>query len=172
MREIWKDIKNYEGLYQVSNLGRIRSLNYLHTKKIAILKLIVRGNGYHGVSLCKKGIKKSVFVHRVVAETFIPTPNNKFQINHKDGNKFNNTIDNLEWVTPKENMKHSIEKGLSHKARHKVEQYSLNGKLIKVWDSIKEIKKALNISISHISSCANGKRETTQGYRWKYKDIV
>lgn len=107
--EEWKDIKGYEGLYQVSNLGRVRSLSrYVKHRTIYILKgkLLkqrTRGKGYLAVTLCKNSKLKHYYVHRLVAEAFIPNPNNLPQVNHKDENKSNNCVDNLEWCDDKYN---------------------------------------------------------------------
>ena len=108
-RRIWKDIQGYEGLYQVSNLGEVRSLNYKgFTGNIHNLKLILRKDGYLQVNLSKNGKKKNYRVHRLVAETFIENPNNLIIVNHKDLNRSNNLFTNLEWVTQKENMNYSL----------------------------------------------------------------
>lgn len=98
MEEVWKDIKGYEGKYQVSNLGRIKSLSYRNTgiSKILVPKI---NKGYYEIGLYLNGIRKMFFVHRLVALTFIPNPNNLPQINHIDEDKTNNCVDNLEWCT-------------------------------------------------------------------------
>lgn len=108
--ELWKDIKGYEGVYQISNLGNIKSLkrkthiqNATRIKKEKILKLQLR-NGYYVINLCKNGCRKAYSVHRLVAETFIPNPNNLPYINHIDFNTQNNSVDNLEWCTQKDNI--------------------------------------------------------------------
>ncbi len=110
--EVWKDIKGYEGLYQISNLGRVKSLRKIRgiqIQKEKILTLQPIKGGYYRAKLCKNGKEKSYLVHRLVAETFIPE---HFTVNHKDGNKSNNTVDNLEWVTQKENNIHAYKMGL------------------------------------------------------------
>lgn len=126
MNEIWKDIQGYEGWYQVSNLGNIKSLKRIRAKKsggymmIEIPKLRkphVSTNGYCDVGLHAEGKSKSFTIHRLVANAFIDNPQNKPQINHKDGNKQNNAALNLEWVTPGENMTHAHNNGLMYVSR-------------------------------------------------------
>lgn len=115
MEEIWKDIEDYEGLYQVSNFGRIKSLkrtvmrrnNRQYTEKEKILNQYNNKKGYKYVCLCKEGKAKSIKTHRLVAETFIPNIFNKEQVNHIDYDKANNIVTNLEWVTNKENYEHA-----------------------------------------------------------------
>lgn len=117
MDEIWKDIKGYEGLYQVSNLGRVKSLDTidrLHRKhKSNIKHQCNNGNGYLIVNLKHNGKQKNHLVHRIVATTFLENPDNKREVNHKDGNKQNNCVDNLEFVTRSENIKHAFKMGLN-----------------------------------------------------------
>jgi hypothetical protein len=125
MKEIWKDIKGYEGLYQVSNLGRVKSLarrvNSMSDKgrfvRERILKQVVTEAGYARVCLCKENIEKTVSVHRLVAIMFLKNPENKPEVNHKDGVKLNNYIDNLEWCTNSENGKHAYRIGLKKPSR-------------------------------------------------------
>ena len=109
MEEEWRDIRSYEGLYQVSNLGNVKSFNNrIKNKNPMILKQTIdRKNGYLTVSLSKNGKKKIHRVHKLVASIFIDNPNNYPVINHKDGNKLNNCVDNLEWCTYKQNIIHS-----------------------------------------------------------------
>lgn len=104
--EIWKDIEGYEGLYQVSDLGRVKSLIRYHNTSWRILTPRLQHNGYLMVTLSKNNIKNQISVHRLVAFTFISNPENKKCVNHKDGNKQNNTLANLEWVTNRENSAH------------------------------------------------------------------
>lgn len=121
--EIWKDIKGYEGLYQISDLGNVKSLPRTRISKIQknptkikekILKLCIRSKNYkyYVCNLSKNGKGKNYTVHRLVAETFIENFENKTQVNHKDGNRLNNKVDNLEWVTPKENTIHAWKNGI------------------------------------------------------------
>ena len=161
MEEIWKDIKDYEGLYQVSNLGNVKRNNHI---------LYKTKRTYYGVILSKNNIKKYKNIHRLVAETFIPNPDNKPQVNHIDGNKLNNNKNNLEWVTISENGKHAYRIGLEKPTKiSPVRQYDLNGNFIKEYKSIKQAKKE-NKRCSKISDCCTGKRKTAGGYVWKYKE--
>lgn len=105
--EIWKTITDYEGLYLVSNMGNVKSLKY---NKIRILKIKTDSQGYKFVSLSKYGVVKHILVHRLVAQEFILNPFNKKEVNHKDFKRFNNCIENLEWVTAKENTHHRLSK--------------------------------------------------------------
>lgn len=121
MEEIWKDIEGYEGLYQVSNFGRVKSLNIIkfnqfssYKHKGRVLKLqLNKQTGYMYVNLSKLKSYKTTSIHRLVAKAFIPNPENKSQVNHKDGNKFNNYVENLEWCTQIENSFHAYQNGLN-----------------------------------------------------------
>ena len=116
MDEIWKDIKGYEGKYQVSNKGNIKSLKQFNKRGVdLIIKLGKNNTGYTIVRLTKNNKLKTPLVHRLVAQAFIPNPDNKPQVNHKNGNKADNTVENLEWVTRSENQKHAYETGLQQK---------------------------------------------------------
>ena len=177
--ELWKDIVGYEGLYQVSNFGRIRSLDRIikrpkmgdFFKKSQIIKNKIY-KGYFSVQLSKQGITKNHKVHRLVAQAFIPNPNNYKEVNHKDENKENNCADNLEWCTHKYNMEYGTwvnrrEKKINRSyCSKKILQYDLEKKYIKTWDSISMAQRELNIN--HISSCCSGKRKTAGGYIWEY----
>lgn len=110
--EVWKDIKGYEGLYQASNLGNIKSLNYRNTKKEKILKGGINPSGYIIVGLHINNKRKSITAHKVIATTFIENPNNLSEINHLNGIKTDNSVNNLQWCTHKENMRHAYDTGL------------------------------------------------------------
>lgn len=104
MEEIFKDIPGYEGLYQISNLGNVKSLHYNKSNRQVILKPRLNKKGYCRVGLHSKGESKDFFIHRLVAESFIPNPNNLSDVNHKDENKQNNCVNNLEWLSHRDNM--------------------------------------------------------------------
>lgn len=168
IEEIWKDIKGYEEFYQISNLGNVRSLPRNGTiNKSRILKPNNVKN-YLQVSLQKHGKTKYQKVHRIVAETFIPNPNNYPQVNHIDGNKHNNRVDNLEWVTSSENQLHSY-----YTLKNNIKpvlQYDRNGNFIKEWINPAKAGDTLKIVRQNIYDCCNGKRKTAGNYIWKYKE--
>lgn len=179
MQEIWKDVIGYEGLYKVSNLGNVISINYNGTKKSKHLSKNLNHKGYEVVHLTKTPKSKHVFVHRLVAMSFIPNPNNLPQVNHIDGNKKNNKVDNLEWCTNKYNYEHAVKTGLIKKEKQKgyhrsnsrsVNQYDLNGNFIKHWDYILEAAKELNISFTSIYHNCNGQIKKPKLFIWKYAD--
>ena len=166
MQEIWKDIPNYEGYYQVSNLGQVKSV-----KRNLILKQnTVRG--YKQVTLQKQGTIKNKMVHRLVLETFSPCQNmEKLQVNHKDENKINNCLDNLEWLTAKENVNYGtrterqIYTQIYHNYRCKaIICVETNQSYI----SIRECSRITGIDKASISRCLKGKQKTAGGYHWKY----
>ncbi len=158
MQEIWKDVKDYEGLYQVSNLGRVKSLGIRfirsnlkpYTKLPRILSQIGCKNGYKKVELTNNGFSKRYYVHRLVAEAFIPNPDNLPEVNHKDEIASNNHVDNLEWCTHKYNSNYGtravrIKDKMKQIGRSKpVLMYSKDGIFIKRFDSIREASTALN----------------------------
>lgn len=151
-----KDIKNYEGLYAATEDGRIWSY-----KRKKFLKPIDNGFGYYRVDLCKDGKAKRFLVHRLIAETFLPNPENKPCINHKDENKSNNALSNLEWATYKENNNYGTH---NEKIRKKVICIETQ----EVFNSITEAAKAINKSTGNICDCLKGKHKTCAGYHWAY----
>ncbi len=179
MQEIWKDIPNYEGLYQISNLGRVKSLErivkYNHSKfsqkgmkeRILSTKIL---NGYLAATLYKNKKRKSFLIHRLVANAFIPNPNNYPQVNHKDENKFNNNALNLEWCTNEYNIHYGTGIQRCSIARFKpVCKYSLGGVPLEKYLSQSEAAIKNNVSQANISKCCNGRLKTYKGYIWKYE---
>ena len=182
MKEEWKDIEELKGRYQISSFGRVKSLyrrfmvmdkrGYKRTVTVRekILKLQIDKKGYEVVKIERKTYK----IHRLVALAFIENPNNLPQVNHIDGNKTNNNIQNLEWVTNSENQLHAYKNGLSvhseksGKEKRKVCQLDLNtGKIINIFNSIAEAEKYFNNKNMNISGVCNGKRKSCLGYGWK-----
>lgn len=164
MKEVWKDIPGYEGLYQASTLGRIKSVNY--SRKI--LKINLQPSGYEAVTLYKNKLKKFCLVHRLIAITFIPNPKNKPAVNHKDEIKNHNMVTNLEWVTNKENQNygHCIY-NMAVSQGKAIAQYTKNDELIRIYYSGGEAQKVTGINRYHISAVVHGKRKTAGGYIWK-----
>lgn len=169
MKEIWKDIPGYEGLYQVSNLGNVKSF---FTGKL--LKKLPHSTGYLAVVLYKDRTSKRRTVHRLVAMAFLPNPESKLTVNHKNGNKHDNSVDNLEWATHKENQRHAVKTGLKVGINYKnnrlsipVAQYDLDMNLIKVYPSLNEAGRS-GFRTEEICKCCKGKNKTSGGYIWKY----
>lgn len=173
--EIWRPIKGYEGLYEVSNYGKVKSLiNFEHKNRHRTEKILKPhyNNGYLSVALYDfEGNKKLYLIHRLVAETFIPNYENKTTVNHKDENKSNNYVGNLEWATMLEqNLYGTRIDRARQKLYKKVIQLDKNGNKIKLWDSILEAETKLNISKGKITCCCQKQygRKTAGGYVWRY----
>ena len=173
MQEIWKDVKGYEGLYQVSSLGKVKSLSREVKGKGGskrfllgrILKPSNNGHGYELVMLCKNGKTKGKVVHRLVAEAFIPNPDNKKEVNHIDGIKDENYVENLEWCTRKDNLNHAFNLGLMNTAKganHYKSKKVYSERLNKEFVSIKEVAKYLFLSATSVSKVLRG--ETKSNY--------
>lgn len=189
MNEIWKDIDGYEGLYEVSNLGKVKSLGNEFSRKEKILKQGKKKNGYLYVILWKEGKYKTCLVHRLVAQAFLENPNNYSCVNHKDENKENNCVENLEWCDAKYNINHGTciqrrvanmdyktkvantdYKAIAEKLSRQVYQYDKNHNLIKIWKSVAEAGRN-GYKQSTVSSCCLGKRKSHQGYIWSYTPL-
>ena len=182
--EVWRDAPGYEGKYQVSNLGRVKRLggyekghirhnvaNAEYYRKEHIVKPNIRKDGYMFAHLYKNGVSKAFCLHRIIWEAFNgPIPDGLF-VNHIDENPSNNTLTNLNLMTPKENTNWGT--GIRRRAKTQskmVEQYTLDGTHICTWFSLSGIEKELGYCCSKISMCCQGKRHTHKGYIWKYAD--
>lgn len=188
MEEIWKDIEGYEGYYQVSNMGRVKSLDrevrvwnrFEYTNRRLKSKIIacrIDAHGYLSVHLHKNKHCKVVEIQRLVANAFIPNPENKPQVNHIDGNKQNNCVSNLEWNTCSENMLHAYKNKLANARRGKdnslskqVIQYDKNMREIANYGSAWEASRKTGYSQTSISDCCRKKQKNAHGYIWRYKE--
>ena len=165
MDEIWKDKKDYEGHYQVSNFGRVKSIKF---GKERILKPLTNSSGYLCVNLYKNGIIKTYLVHRLVAEIFLPNPNNYKEVNHKDEDKSNNIVSNLEWCDRCYNNNYGTR---TEKFSKKVYQYTLDGQFVKEWPSTCECGRN-GYSQSSVSACCRDELKTYKGFIWSYNNFL
>ena len=163
MKEIFMDIKGYEGKYQVSNLGNIRNI-----KTGRIMKQHKTKEGYMRIALCKNNKYKKYYVHRLVLETFKPNSNNELQVNHIDENKENNTLENLEWMTAKENANHGTRTERAAKG-HMIPVYCITNN--KVYKSATEAARQLNLHSGSVTACCKNKHKTAAGYEFKYYNV-
>ena len=169
MEEIWKDIEGYEGFYQVSTLGNVRSMNYRRTGVVKNIIPKVNNCGRLWVDL--KG--KPMLIHRLVAIAFIRNKNNLPEINHKDGNPKNNNVNNLEWCTGEYNKKEYAmarkhKESKPRKLFNKVNQIDSCGRVVRQWDNPLQIKKETGMNQWSITMCCEGARKTAYGFRWQY----
>lgn len=191
-QEIWKDVVGYEGLYQVSNLGGVQSLQKIHKsihpyiQKERIMKHYPNKDGYWMVDLSKCGQKKHFQVHRLVALAFVANPLNKPEVNHLNEVPTDNREENLNWATRLENNNYGTRKERASNSLRKhsakfaencrrmfskeVEQYTLDGIMIGLFRSAREAERITSVCQSSISFCCIGKRKTAGGYVWKYKE--
>ena len=175
MKEIWKDIKGYEGKYMVSNLGRVKSLNYHRTGKEGILKGGDNGYGYLKVELCKEGKVNQPLVHVLVATAFLENPDNLPEVNHKDEDKTNNRVENLEWCSRLYNInygtrsKRSAEKRRNDPKRSKpvIGIDKVSG-LILEFPSTMEASRQTGIDQRRINDCLKGRKKSAKGFYWFY----
>jgi hypothetical protein len=189
MKEIWKPVKGYEGLYEVSNLGRVKSLERIvyrksgkpHSRELEKI-LGVTNNHYQGVTL-HNGSGKSCAVHRLVAEHFIPNPDDKPHVNHINGVKHDNRAVNLEWCTPSENERHSFDAlgkqgvwagkfGKDNFKSKPVIQLTLEGVFVAEYEGLRDAERKTGIGSDSISRVCNGKRNKAGGFKWKYKPVT
>jgi len=175
MLEVWKDVVGYKTLYKVSNLGRVKSLERIHImngcvkrrvrKEIMLTPTYDRGYLILGLTT-SKGIQKMKKVHRLVLEAFIPNIHNKRTVNHINGIKDDNRLENIEWATDLENTQHGRKAGLFHDEKP-INQIK-NGVIIDTFKSLSEASRKTNIQISNISYCCSGARKNAGGYQWEY----
>lgn len=170
--EVWKDIHGYEGLYQVSNLGRVRSLNWRNTGEIRELCLKPHNRGYLQIELTNRGIKKTFTVHRLVALHFVQGFQDGFVVNHINENKTDNRADNLEWISQSENTdysyaRHSSVRERSRKNIRPVVQIAPDGSKT-IWDCILAVVRGTGFNAWSIKQCCEGKRKQAYGYKWQY----
>ena len=183
--ELWKDIPLYEN-YQVSSLGNVKSLKFGKEK---MMKQSISNNGYCQVHLCKEGKSKTYLVHRLVAQAFLDNSDNLPQVNHKDENKQNNTIENLEYCTAKYNINYgdSLKKRIRTNVKNgiydkigkinkknfskPINQYTKEGIFIKKWDCIMDVQRELGFDNRQISNCLKHRQKTAKGYVWQYADF-
>lgn len=173
----WRDIKGYEGLYQISDDGQVKSLGNGNSSnsKEKILKSADNGWGYLFVYLCKNGKMKKYYVHRLVAEAFIPNPSKLPQINHKDENPLNNCVENLEFCDASYNINYGMrnkrvaEKMTNNEKTSKpVKQFDLRGNFIKEYPSTMEVQRKFGYAQPNISAACSGRLRQAYGYRWSY----
>lgn len=159
----WRDVPNYEGIYKVSSDGKVMSAN-------GIRKAEMSQTGYWRISLWNKGKEKHFFIHRLVAMAFIPNPNNYDLVNHIDGNKLNNNVENLEWCNLSQNVQHAYRTGLVHPATTKVIQYTKDFVKVKEWNSIREACEELKLNHANIVTVCGQKTNRRQcgGFIWRY----
>ena len=166
--EIWKDIEGYDGMYQVSNQGRVKS--FKNGKEIILSSGTTKKN-YKFVILSKNDIRKNFQVHRLVAIAFIPNPQNLPMINHKDENPSNNNVTNLEWCDAKYNNIYGTRtQRQAEKLSKPVLQFTKSGEFVREWKSTNDIQRNLGYSQGNISSCCTGRYKSAYRFIWKYKD--
>ena len=167
--EIWKDIKGYEGSYQISNLGRVKSLVRLHVKKEVILTNTCDSNGYKMTTLTVNGFELKTSIHRLIAIAFIGNPHNKPQVNHINGIKTDNRIENLEWATSKENINHAWDTGLT---KRRLGKNSPNHKQIidisnnEIYSSVKDAANIVGLKLSTLCAMLNGQNKNKTNLRY------
>lgn len=187
MTEIWKDIKDFEGLYQISNLGKVKSLpryvKNIHGQRIVkekILKNQINKKGYYSVVLRKNNKSYTKEIHRLIGIAFIENKNNYSCINHIDGNKLNNKLDNLEWCSYKHNINEAYRLGLNRYTNlinfknlpKKVLQFDKNNNFINEFESIRKASKITNVCYNSIWLNCCGKQRYAGGYTWKFKEEI
>ena len=187
MQEIWKDIEGYEGCYQVSNLGRLKSLERtvkgnnggVYVKKEKILTPTINSSGYYHTCLRKDGRSVAVYIHRIVAQAFLPNPDNLPLINHKDEDKTNNRVENLEWCSAKYNTNYgSANDRRCESLKKRNNNYNIGIPKVRrkvlcletgiIYNSLKSVNTQLGLHHHRISQCCKGIRNTCGGYHWRF----
>lgn len=186
IKELWKDVNGYEGLYQISSLGCVKHLASEHDKGIGryarperLCTQHIANNGYWVVDLYKNNNRKTFLVHRLVAIAFVSNPDNKLYVNHIDSNRLNCTAGNLEWVTASENHKWSYDtnnrrqkmnwkSGAENHAARSIVMLTKGGEVIKHFGCIMDAERETGILNSVICQCLKGRYKTAGGYKWKY----
>lgn len=165
-KEVWKSIKGYEGIYEVSNFGNVKSLSRKHHPKESIMTPN-NVKGYAQINLVKNHKRKMCYIHRLVANAFIKNLKNKKEVNHKDGKKMNNCVENLEWNTSLENARHSKANNLNDFNRKKINQKK-DGKVVCTFESAMAAARSCNGFHANIVAVCRGKRKTASGFSWSY----
>lgn len=191
--EIWKQVVGYENLYEVSSIGRVKRVGGIEffksrrgnlvsrTRKGGII-VLKEAKGYLRAHLCMGGKAKPIMAHRLVAIAFTPNPNNYPEINHKNGIRSENRVENLEWCTKSQNIRHCYDVlkrpispnvinvyGGNHPASTPIFQYDLSGNFIKEWSSAIEIQRELSIHSPNVIACCRGRQQTSGGFIWRHK---
>jgi hypothetical protein len=167
---LWVAVEGYEGLYSVSDHGKVESN---HHGKHRILRPRVGKNGYYRVNLSKDGIVKTFTVHTLIAKHFIPNPLGLTEVNHKDEDKSNNRVDNLEWCSRKYNVNYGT--GIPRrtvKLYKSVNQYSKNGDFIARYVSLTQAREVVGVPVQNIAACCKGKHRCAGGFIWRYAEEV
>lgn len=175
LRKLWHSVRGYDGLYQVSNFGEIKSLprrkhlpngKYTVSKEKLLSPARIGKDGYEFVYLTVGGESKRFYVHRIVAEAFLPNPDGMPFVNHINGLKFDNRLENLEWCSRSKNAKHAY-RVLGVGRTCKIAQYDKRGNYIKTWANAYQAQEELGINRGNINSCVNKHRKTAGGFRWE-----
>ena len=175
MSVVWKPVVGYEGLYEVSNCGKVRSVEHYTNGHHLMAKELkpTMSQRYLYVKLYKNAKPRTIRLHRIVAEAFVPNPMHKPQVNHINGNRLDNSVGNLEWCTSSENLRHAYKTGLKdiedsmRKIRKKVLQLDMDGNAVREWRSMSDAARELGLQVSNISHCCKGRIRSTGGYRWE-----
>lgn len=183
--EIWKPVIGYEGIYEISNIGRVKSLqrqkykNPTHIIPGKIRPLQLHSNGYYSIMLCKNGITKRVHIHRLVASAFIPNPAGHSTVNHINYDRKDSRVENLEWCSQQQNILHATKRnGYKNNMQGRTGKLSVNSKptyqiglddkVIKLWDSLRDAARELNFNYSSLRNCARGTSKKSHNFKWKY----